>query len=119
AAQFAANDSEALAGKGIEVEEVALYKDGELHTSIVHKFPMLDRQGEVVALGGVVTDITERKHLEEELRQNNERLRAAIRTEMALRRRQEHLQRIATQDPLTGVTNRAPFHRRAELALAA
>ena len=37
---------------------------------------------------------------------------------MALRRRQEHLQRIATQDPLTGVTNRAPFHRRAELALA-
>jgi diguanylate cyclase (GGDEF)-like protein/PAS domain S-box-containing protein len=119
AAQFAANDSEALAaGQGIEVEEVALYKDGELHTSIVHKFPMLDRQGEVVALGGVVTDITERKRLEEELRQNNERLRAAIRTEMALRRRQEHLQRIATQDPLTGVTNRAPFHRRAELALA-
>src|SRR5206468_12543077 len=32
AAQFAANDSDALvAGKGIEVEETALYKDGELH----------------------------------------------------------------------------------------
>ena len=68
AAQFAANDSEALvAGKGIEVEEIALYKDGELHTSIVHKFPMFDRHGEVIALGGVVTDITERKRLEEEL----------------------------------------------------
>jgi len=119
AAQFAANDSEALvSGRSIEVEEIALYKDGELHTSIVHKFPMLDRHGEVIALGGVVTDITERKRLEEELKQNNERLRAAIRTEIALRRRQERLQRIATQDPLTGVINRAPFHRRAELALA-
>ena len=66
-----------------------------------------------------MTDITERKELEEALRQNNNQLRAAIRTEVALRRRQEHLQRIAAQDPLTGVTNRAPFHRRAEHAIAA
>ena len=66
-----------------------------------------------------MTDITERKELEEALRQNNNQLRAAIRTEIALRQRQEHLQRIATQDPLTGVTNRAPFHRRAEHAIAA
>ena len=66
-----------------------------------------------------MTDISERKLLEEALRQNNERLRAAIRTEIALRQRQEHLQRVATQDPLTGVTNRAPFHRRAEHAIAA
>ena len=43
----------------------------------------------------------------------------AIRTEIALRQRQEHLQRVATQDPLTGVTNRAPFFRRAEHAIAA
>ena len=120
AEQFAKNDAEALAaGKGIEFEERARYRDGNEHISIVHKFPMFDRHGQVIALGGVVTDITERKNLEQALRDNNEQLRAAIRTEIALRQRQEHLQRIATQDPLTGVTNRAPFHRRAEHAIAA
>ena len=120
AAQFAANDAKALAARtGIEFEEVAHYRDGRVHTSIVNKFPMFDSNGEVIGLGGVVTDITERKELEEALRQNNNQLRAAIRTEIALRQRQEHLQRIATQDPLTGVTNRAPFHRRAEHAIAA
>ena len=120
ATQFAANDAIALATPaGIEFEEFAKYRDGRLHTSIVHKFPMFDSHGEVIGLGGVVTDITERKELEEALRQNNSQLRAAIRTEVALRRRQEHLQRIVAQDPLTGVTNRAPFHRRAEHAIAA
>lgn len=120
AAQFMKNDAEALAaGKGIEFEEVARYSDGNQHISIVHKFPMFDRHGQVIALGGVVTDITDRKNLEQALRDNNEQLRAAIRTEIALRQRQEHLQRVATQDPLTGVTNRAPFFRRAEHAIAA
>ena len=119
AAQFARNDSEALAaGNGIEFEEKARYSDGKEHVSIAHKFPMFDRHGQVIALGGVVTDITERKNLEQALRDNNEQLRAAIRTEIALRQRQEHLQRVATQDPLTGVTNRAPFFRRAEHAIA-
>jgi diguanylate cyclase (GGDEF)-like protein/PAS domain S-box-containing protein len=119
-AQFTANDVEALAARtGIEFEEVAPYRDGQLHTSIVHKFPMYDRGGQVIALGGVVTDITERKRLEEALTQNNNQLRAAIRTEIALRQRQEHLQHIATHDPLTGVTNRAPFYQRAQQAIAA
>src|SRR5512137_1874399 len=46
AAQFWANDAKVLAaGLGIEVEEVALYGDGLLHTSIVHKFPLLDSLG--------------------------------------------------------------------------
>jgi diguanylate cyclase (GGDEF)-like protein/PAS domain S-box-containing protein len=120
AAQFARNDADALAaGKGVEFEEKARYSDGNEHISIVHKFPMFDRHGQVIALGGVVTDITERKNLEQALRDNNEQLRTAIRTEIALRQRQEHLQRVATQDPLTGVTNRAPFFRRAEHAIAA
>ena len=120
AAQFATNDAEALAARsGIEFEEVARYSDEQLHTSIVHKFPIFDLQGHVTALGGVATDITERKRLEEALRQSNNQLRTAIRTEIELRQRQEHLQRIANRDPLTGVANRIFLHQRAEHAIAA
>ena len=120
AVQFATNDAEALATRsGIELEEVARYSDGQLHTSIVHKFPILDLEGHVIGLGGVATDITERKRLDDALRQSNIQLRAAIRTEIQLRQRQEHLQRIANRDPLTGVANRIFLHQRADHAIAA
>jgi len=119
AVQFATNDAEALATRsGIAFEEVARYSDGQLHTSIVHKFPIFDLQGHVIALGGVATDITERKRLEDALRQSNIQLRTAIRTEIELRQRQEHLKEIANRDPLTGVANRIFLHQRAEHAIA-
>ena len=119
ATQFRANDAKVLAtGVGIEVEEAAPYGDGLLHTSIVHKFPLLDSRGQVTAVGGIVTDITERKRLEEELRQKNVQLGKAIQAEAALRDRQEHLNFIATHDPLTGLPNRALLHERAEHAIA-
>src|SRR5512137_762140 len=51
AAQYRANDARVLAsGVGIEVEEIARYGDGLSHTSIVHKFPLLDGQGQVTAV---------------------------------------------------------------------
>jgi len=119
AAQFRANDAKVLAtGVGIEAEETAPYGDGLLHTSIVHKFPLLDSRGQVTAVGGIVTDITERKRLEEELRQKNVQLGKAIQAEAALRDRQEHLNFIATHDPLTGLPNRALLQERAEHAIA-
>ena len=119
AAQFQANDTKVLAASvGVEVEEVAPYGDGLLHTSIVHKFPLLDSQGRVTAVGGIATDITERKRLEEALREKNVQLSKAIRAEAALRERQEHLNFIATHDPLTRVPNRALLQQRAEHAIA-
>ena len=67
AAQFQANDARALESRAaIEVEEVARYGSGP-HTSIVCKFPLFDSSGRVTALGGIVTDITERKRAEQEL----------------------------------------------------
>jgi len=51
----------------MEFEEVALHDDGP-HTSIVQKFPLFDARGEMYAICGFVTDITERKRTEDELR---------------------------------------------------
>ena len=119
ATQFRANDTKVFAtGVGIEIEETAPYGDGFSHTSIVHKFPLFDSRGQVTAVGGIATDITERKRLEEELRQKNVQLGKALQAEAALRDRQEHLNFIATHDPLTGLPNRALLHERAEHAIA-
>ncbi len=61
AAAFGANDLRVLSsGLPMEFEEVALQEDG-LHTRIVHKFPLFDAEGKIYALGGIVTDITERQ----------------------------------------------------------
>ena len=71
AAQFQENDARVLvAGTPLEVEESAQYCDG-LHTSLVCKFPILDGDGRVTALGGVATDITKRLEAERALRQAN------------------------------------------------
>lgn len=74
AGRFTSNDRKVLeAGHPIEFEETALHPDGP-HTSIVSKFPLRDAQGEIYAIGGVVTDITGRKHVEQALLVRNQQL---------------------------------------------
>ena len=61
AAEFHSNDLEVLkSGRPMEFEETALHSDG-LHTSIVSKFPLRRVAGRIDSIGGIVTDITERK----------------------------------------------------------
>jgi PAS domain S-box-containing protein len=80
AAIFQANDRQVLdAGVPIEFEEVTLQKDG-LHTSIVHKFPLFTAEGEIYAIGGIATDITQRKRLEAARRDSEERHRVIVET---------------------------------------
>ena len=60
AAAFRANDRLVVATRApLEFEERAHYVDGE-HVSIVYKFPLFGSGNEIVGIGGVVTDVTER-----------------------------------------------------------
>jgi PAS domain S-box-containing protein len=80
AAAFQANDRQVLqAGAPMEFEETALEEDGQ-HTSIVHKFPLFNAEGEIYAIGGIVTDITERKKEESARRFSEERYRVVVET---------------------------------------
>ncbi len=73
AAVFRTNDQKVIeSGVPIQFDEVAIHKDGP-HTSIVTKFPIYDQEGKIYAVGGVVTDITERRRLEEEVLRISER----------------------------------------------
>src|SRR5215472_558584 len=77
---FQANDRQVLeAGVPMEFEEVAQQQDGQ-HISIVHKFPMFNGAGEIYAIGGVVTDITQRKQDESARRYSKERYRVVVET---------------------------------------
>ncbi len=72
------NDQKVLAKLApVEFEEI-LPVDGELHTYISVKFPLLDATGVPYALCGISTDITERKRGELALRQSQERLALVI-----------------------------------------
>ncbi len=78
AAAFRAHDLQVLrAGASMEFEEVAQHEDGP-HTSIVCKFPLLDAEGTVYATGGIATDITQRKLMEEALRRSEARYRELL-----------------------------------------
>ena len=69
AARFAQTHAEVLArGVPLQFEEATLSASGE-RISMVSKFPVRDAAGAAVAVGGVATDITERKRVEQALRE--------------------------------------------------
>lgn len=62
-------------GKPMEFEETTRQMEG-FRTYISIKFPLFDVVGSMYGVGGVSTDITERKRIEESLRENEERFRS-------------------------------------------
>src|SRR5207244_9714331 len=53
-------------------------KDGKRHDMLINKASFFDPNGEVAGLVGVLVDITQRKQLEADTRESNEKLRAVI-----------------------------------------
>jgi PAS domain S-box-containing protein len=65
--QFRANDLQAIvSGEPIQVEEIAPGPDGP-HTYVTVKFPLFDEHGQVYAVCGISTDITDRKRAEDQV----------------------------------------------------
>lgn len=62
------------------VEEVPMHIDGRSYVFIRATFPLLDHEGKPYAVIGISTDISERKAVEESLRQAEERFRAIFQT---------------------------------------
>lgn len=78
ASAFCTNDRKVFdAGVPLEFEEVARHDDGA-HTSIVFKFPLRGEDGRPYAIGGITTDITDRKRIEQALRESQARLALAL-----------------------------------------
>lgn len=73
AAQFSSHDRQVLArGRGLEFEEVIEQEDGP-HIHLAVRFPVTDTAGGLSALGMIATDITERKRVQEALRESQAR----------------------------------------------
>ena len=80
ASVFQASDRQVLkAGVPIEFEQVTVEEDG-WHTRIVQKFPVFNADGEIYGIGGIVTDITERKREEAARRYIEESHRLVLET---------------------------------------
>ncbi|MYN08562.1 PAS domain-containing protein [Massilia sp. FT127W] len=74
-----ANDHEVLStGHAKAYEETLPDHHGEERTYLSEKFPLIDEQGHTWALGGVSTDITERKRGELELLEYRDRLELEV-----------------------------------------
>jgi PAS domain S-box-containing protein len=64
-------------GQPTEFEETVML-DGQVFTYLTIVFPIFDQQGDVVALGGSITNISARKQAEEALRENRALLQSII-----------------------------------------
>ncbi|MFA7228933.1 MAG: PAS domain S-box protein, partial [Melioribacteraceae bacterium] len=78
AAEHRANDLKIItSGEAYTFEEENIQHDGK-HFYVSSKFPLVNNEGKIYAVGGVSTDITQRKMAEENLRRHEQILRHFI-----------------------------------------
>jgi len=77
--QLTAHDMKVLeTGKPINFEETGLMMNGTLQTKISVRFPVYDMHGKIYAIGGISTDISDRKRAEEALHERESRIRRLV-----------------------------------------
>ncbi len=64
-------------GKPVEFEETVIYPDGP-RSHLAIKFPVRNLEGQIFAVAGISTDISERRRMEQLLRESEERLRTLV-----------------------------------------
>ncbi len=74
--EFRASDRLVIDQRICVTSEGEIYQEDGLHNLLKTKFPLCNSQGEVCAIGGIVTDITDRKLMELELQEKEEFLRS-------------------------------------------
>jgi two-component system, cell cycle sensor histidine kinase and response regulator CckA len=71
AAAFRAEEEKVFAGETVnDKEEMVVFPDGQKRTVLTTKVPFRNSQGQICGLVGAGRDVTERKQLEEQLRQS-------------------------------------------------
>ncbi|MGY6217042.1 PAS domain S-box protein [Methylolobus aquaticus] len=75
---WADNEQVMITGQALQLEEELVLADGSHIDAITTKFPLRDAGGAIVGLGGVGTDISERKRAQQALLAAEERLRLAL-----------------------------------------
>jgi len=79
AEQLREHDLEVISsGEARIFEEKVPHRDGEFHTYLSHKFPLRNSQGEIYAVCGISSDISERKQSEKLLQESELRWKFAL-----------------------------------------
>lgn len=78
AERFQSNDALVLQNQEVIAEESTFTVASGEYSFITVKFPVINKKGEVYAVGGVAFDITERKQMEEELRFSEAKWRSLV-----------------------------------------